>query len=195
MDEAATYREMDQRKEHRCAWTPLMRAANAGDEAAYKRVLAGIAPVLRAQIRNGLLRTGAGADEVEDILQETLLAIHLKRHTWREAEPFTPWMRAIARNKLIDALRRRGSRYDLPIDDFSDVLAAPEEERPLSAAETGRMLGMIDGRPREVVQAIAFDGLTARETATHLGMTEGAVRVALHRGIAALSKAFRKQDR
>jgi RNA polymerase sigma-70 factor (ECF subfamily) len=186
---------MDQRKQQHCPWTPLMRAANAGDEAAYKRLLAGIAPVLRAQIRNGLLRTGMGAGEVEDILQETLLAIHLKRHTWRETEPFSPWMRAIARNKLIDSLRRRGGRVDLPIEDYSDTLAAPEEERPLSTLETDRMLGVIEGRSRAVVQAIALDGLSARETATRLGMTEGAVRVALHRGLGALSKAFRKQDR
>jgi RNA polymerase sigma-70 factor, ECF subfamily len=186
---------MDQRKDQDCPWTPLMRAANAGDEAAYRKALTGIAPVLRAQIRRGLLRVGRGAEDVEDILQETLLAIHLKRHTWRDSEPFSPWMRAVARNKLIDALRRRGGRFDLPIDDFSDTLAAPEEERPLSPAETDRMLGMIDGRPREVVQAIAVDGLTTREAAARLSMTEGAVRVALHRGIGALSKAFRKQDR
>jgi RNA polymerase sigma-70 factor (ECF subfamily) len=186
---------MDQRNEQRCPWTPLMRAANAGDEAAYRRVLAGIAPVLRAQIRSGLLRVGRGTDDVEDVLQETLLAIHLKRHTWRESEPFSPWMRAIARNKLIDALRRRGGRFDMPIEDFSDTLAAPEEERPLSTMETERMLGMIAGRSREVVQAIAVDGLTTREAATRLDMTEGAVRVALHRGIHALSKAFRKHDR
>lgn len=172
-----------------------MRAANKGDAAAYRRVLEGIAPLLRAQIRSNLLRTGAGVEDVEDILQETLLAIHLKRHTWREAEPFTPWMRAIARHKLIDALRRRGSRVALPIEDFSETLAAPEEERPPSPAETDRMLGMIDGRPREVVEAVALRGLTTQETASRLGMTEGAVRVALHRGIKALAEAFRKQDR
>jgi RNA polymerase sigma-70 factor (ECF subfamily) len=195
MNDSTPYREMDQRKEQHCPWTPLMRAANRGDEAAYRRVLQGIAPVLRAQIRSGLLRMSAGVDDTEDILQDALLAIHLKRHTWREDEPFSPWMRAIARNKLIDTLRRRGGRYDLPIEDFSETLAAPEEERPLSQVETDRMLGMIDGRSREVVQAIAFDGLNTREAAAHLGITEGAVRVALHRGVTALAKAFRKQDR
>jgi RNA polymerase sigma-70 factor (ECF subfamily) len=186
---------MDQRKDQDCPWTPLMRAANSGDEAAYRRVLAGIAPVLRSQIRRGLSRVGRGAEETEDILQETLLAIHTKRHTWRDTEPFTPWMRAIARNKLIDCLRRRGGRFDVPIDAFAETLAAPEEDRMLSSAETDRILGMIEGRSREVVQAVAFDGMTTREVALHLDMTEGAVRVALHRGITALAKAFRKQGR
>jgi RNA polymerase sigma-70 factor (ECF subfamily) len=186
---------MDQREGQNCIWTPLMRAANAGDGAAYKRVLEGIAPILRAQIRSVLKRAGADIEDVEDIVQETLLAIHLKRHTWRQDEPFTPWMRAIARHKLIDALRRRGRRINLPIDDFEATLAAPQEERPLSPQEAGRMLSLIDGRPREVVEAIAFDGLTAQEAASRLGMSEGAVRVALHRGISALSKAFGKQTR
>jgi RNA polymerase sigma-70 factor (ECF subfamily) len=186
---------MDQREQHDCAWAQLMRAANAGDAPAYRRLLESIAPVLRAQIRNGLSRTVANTEEAEDILQETLLAIHLKRHTWRETEPFSPWMHAIARHKLIDALRRRGRRFDLPIDNMSEMLAAPEEKRPLSPAETDRMLGMLAGRPRDVVKAIAFGGLTTRETASRLGITEGAVRVALHRGISALAKIFQMPDK
>jgi RNA polymerase sigma-70 factor, ECF subfamily len=186
---------MDQRKGQDCAWTPLMRAANAGDGAAYRRVLEGIAPVLRAQIRSLLKRTGSDVEDAEDILQETLLAIHLKRHSWRQDEPFTPWMRAIARHKLIDALRRRGRRIAVPIEYFAETLAAPEEERPLSPVEADRMLSMIDGRPREVVKAVAFGGLTTQEAASRLGMSEGAVRVSLHRGISALSKALQKQTR
>lgn len=172
-----------------------MRAANAGDEAAYARLLAGIAPQLRGQIRRGLTRMGAPAADVEDILQETLLAIHLKRHTWKETEAFAPWMRAIARNKMIDSLRRRGRRVDLPIEDFNDILAAPEEEPTLGKlAEADRMLNAINGRSREVVQAIAIDGLSTKEAASRLGVSEGAVRVALHRGLATLAQAFRKQE-
>jgi RNA polymerase sigma-70 factor, ECF subfamily len=185
---------MDQLKDADCRWAELMRAANAGDEAAYARLLAGIAPPLRGQIRRGLARAGAPAADVEDILQETLLAIHLKRHTWKETEAFAPWMRAIARNKMIDSLRRRGRHIDLPIEDFDDILAAPEEEPMLAPAEADRMLSTINGRSREVVQAIAIEGLSTREVASRLGVSEGAVRVALHRGLAALAQAFRKLE-
>lgn len=185
---------MDQLKHADCPWAALMRAANAGDETAYARLLAGIAPQLRGQIRRGLTRMGAATADVEDILQETLLAIHLKRHTWKETEAFAPWMRAIARNKTIDSLRRRGRRVDLPIEDFNDILAAPEEEPTLGAAEADKMLNAINGRSREVVQAIAIDGLSTREAASRLGVSEGAVRVALHRGLAALAQAFRKLE-
>jgi RNA polymerase sigma-70 factor, ECF subfamily len=190
---AATYGEMDQAKTPDCPWAGLMRAANGGDEAVYARLLAGIAPLLRGQIRRGLTRMGASAADVEDILQETLLAIHLKRHTWKETEAFTPWMRAIARNKLIDNLRRRGRHIDLPIEDFNEILAAPEEE-PIHAqlAEADKMLNTIDGRSREVVRAIAIDGLSTKEAASRIGVSEGAVRVALHRGLTALARTFRK---
>ena len=66
-------------------------------------------------------------------MQETLIAIHLKRHTWIETEPFGPWMRAIARHKFIDALRRRGRRVHVPIEDFENLLVA-EDDKPADAA-------------------------------------------------------------
>ena len=94
-----------------------MRQALEGDEAAYRRLLAGVAQRLRVQLRARLARWGASDVEAEDVVQETLLAIHLKRHTWNRVERFEPWLAAVARNKLIDALRRRGRRVELPIED------------------------------------------------------------------------------
>jgi RNA polymerase sigma-70 factor (ECF subfamily) len=175
-------------------WADLMRASNRGDAGAYKRLLDEIAPALRRVIQRDVTRAGLGGADAEDILQETLLAVHLKRHTWRESDAFTPWLRAIARNKLIDSLRRRGRRIDVPIDDFSDTLAAPEKREELSPAEAGKILGMINGRARQVVEAVAIEGLSAREAASRLGLSEGAVRVALHRGLSALAQAFRDQE-
>jgi RNA polymerase sigma-70 factor (ECF subfamily) len=186
---------MDQKTDQDSHWAMLMRAASAGDGTAYKRLLEAIAPVLRGVIQRGLTRAGLPTGDAEDILQETLLAIHLKRHTWRDTEPFTPWIRAIARNKLVDALRRRGRSVAVPIDDFLDSLAAPEDEERLSAAETDKVLGLIEGRPREVVRTIAVEGLSTREAAMRLGMSEGAVRVALHRGLSALAKGLRDRER
>ena len=86
-----------------------MRAANRGDAVAYARLLASLTPVLRGLARQSLSRTRLESD-FEDVVQETLLAIHLKRHTWDETRPFGPWVRAIIRHKLIDAARRRGFR-------------------------------------------------------------------------------------
>jgi RNA polymerase sigma-70 factor (ECF subfamily) len=176
-------------------WADLMRAASKGDEPAYRRLLEEIAPALRSLVTQGLRRSGMSPDDAEDIVQETLLSIHLKRHTWRENEPFSPWMRAIARNKLIDNLRRRGRATHLPLDDYSEFLAAPEEQQKLSSGETSKMLSALNGRSRQVVEAIAVEGLDAREAARRLGMSEGAIRVALHRGLTTLAHAFRDVER
>lgn len=172
----------------------LMRSANAGDAAAYRRLLQGIAPALRAMIQSGLARHGLDRGEAEDVLQETLLAIHLKRQTWREEEPFLPWVRAIARNKLIDALRRRGRAASVPIDDFLETLAAPEPESAPTAAEADKVLGCLGGRSRQVVRAMAVDGLSTQEVAERLAMSEGAVRVALHRGLSVLARVWKERE-
>src|SRR4051812_23858482 len=99
-----------------------MRSAIAGDGAAYHRLLKAITPVLRAAARRGLARAGQPVDQSEDIVQDVLLAVHLKRHTWDSSAPFAPWLFAIARNKLIDALRRRGRRGFGNIGDFAGTI-------------------------------------------------------------------------
>jgi len=174
-------------------WTGLMRAALKGDEGAYQRLLKGIAPVLRALSRRGLARAGQAVDQAEDIVQEILLAVHLKRHTWDADAPFAPWLFAIARNKLIDALRRRGRRIFVDIDDFAETLAdEPVAEAP-STREVATQLASLPARQRDVLQSIAVDSSSIKDTAQKLAMSEGAVRVALHRGLASLTARLREK--
>lgn len=175
-------------------WANWMRAANAGDAEAYRILLQQLAPFLRTIIARGFARSGAGSADVEDVVQETLLAIHLKRQTWNEGEPLRPWVRAIARNKLIDNLRRRGRRVNVPIEDFLDTLPAEQPAQSLSARDAEKLLEAINGRQREVVRAISVEGLSTREAAQRFGISEGAVRIALHRGLAALAAAYREQE-
>jgi len=171
-------------------WGVLMRAANGGDTAAYNRLLTSLAPAIRAVARRGLGRAGFAVEEAEDVVQETLLAIHLKRHTWDASLPLGPWVRAIARNKLIDAMRRRGRRDHVPIDDVIDTLASDAAEPTPIPGRLDEHLQSLPDRQQSVVRAISLDGASIRETATRLNMSEGAVRVALHRGLAALSVKF-----
>jgi RNA polymerase sigma-70 factor, ECF subfamily len=177
--------------EREVEWAGLMRAANAGDQAAYARLLSGLAPLLRAAARRGLARAGKTDSDAEDIVQETLLAIHLKRHTWDAAAPILPWIYAITRYKLVDALRRRGRASHVPIDDFADILPADAGGRDSVSGEVERHLPGLPPRQRDVVRAVAIEGQTAREAAARLAMSEGAVRVALHRGLAALAAKLR----
>ena len=174
-------------------WTDLMRSANAGDNSAYHRLLRAVTPVLRAAARRGLARAGQPVDQSEDIVQDILLAVHLKRHTWDANAPFAPWLFAIARNKLIDALRRRGRRIFVNIDDFSETLPGEAAEETVPPTEVAAHLNNLPKRQRDVLQSIAVDSVSIKDTAAKLSMTEGAVRVALHRGLTNLATKLRSE--
>lgn len=162
----------------------LMRAAIAGDEKAYVDFLQRAACLVRGFVRRRIVRGGV---DPEDIVQETLLAVHIKRHTWRQDAPVTPWLYAIANYKLIDAFRRRGRRVEIEIGEIAETHSVPETET-INDREVGRALGTLAPGQRSVVAAISVGGRSIRETAKNLGMSETAVRVALHRGLAAIAR-------
>jgi RNA polymerase sigma-70 factor (ECF subfamily) len=169
-------------------WAVLMRAARAGDGVAYERCLREMTRALRPLVRRGLDRAGGNPAELEDVVQDILIAVHLKRHTWDDSRPIAPWIAGIARYKIIDSLRRRGNRTSLPIEDFADILAAEDEPQTVSERDVARSLEALPDGQRNVVQAIALGGASIAETAQKYKMSEGAVRVALHRGLGALAK-------
>jgi RNA polymerase sigma-70 factor (ECF subfamily) len=163
----------------------LLRAANRGDARAYEGFLRAVAPIVRGVARSR--GAGLGPEECEDIVQETLLAIHQKRHTWREDMAVRPWLYAIVRHKVVDAFRARGRRVQVPVEDFSETLAAPEGVDPTERSDVERVIGRLDPRSARIVRAIGLDGASVAETAGALAMTEGAVRVALHRAMRKLA--------
>lgn len=171
-----------------------MRAGLSGDSAAYRRLLTALAPPLRAFSRRLFARAGLDAGEAEDAVQETLLALHLKRQTWDPATPLEPWLYAIARHKVVDAIRRRGRKSEVPIDGLEDLLASPAEDDSFGQADARRMTATLRGREREVVEAVCLEDTSIREVGTRFAMSEGAVRVALHRGLKRLADAFRSEE-
>lgn len=180
----------ERKPSHEDEWSRLMRLALDGDQVAYKTLLAALVPHVRVRVRHVLARSGRGQAEVEDIVQETLLAVHLKRATWDRSMPLTPWLNAVTRHKTIDLLRRVGARGEVDLDDAVETLAAPEEggERQL---DVHRMLSALDGRQRQIVEQVSLAGRSAAEVGGQLGMSEGAVRVALHRALKKLARTFK----
>jgi RNA polymerase sigma-70 factor (ECF subfamily) len=168
----------------------LLIAAIAGEERAYAEFLRRVAALVRGFAAR---RAIDGQPDPEDVVQETLLAIHLKRHTWQADRPVLPWVFGIARFKLVDALRRRGRRVEIDIDEIAESLAAPMVE-VANEREIGKALDALSPGQRSVVAAISVDGRSIAETATALGMNETAVRVALHRGLAAIAKKFGRTE-
>lgn len=173
-------------------WAVRMRAALAGDEATYRRLLEEIGRSVRAMARGAFARSRSGDADVEDVVQETLLAIHLKRDTWDGGMKLGPWVGAIARHKIIDALRRRGARQFAPIDDFEAVIPAPEGDDPHDLSDADRLIGQLPARQQDIVRSISLQGQSIAATAKRLSMSEGAVRVALHRALKSLAAAWRR---
>lgn len=172
-------------------WADWMRGAIGGDTQAYNRFLVAVAPHLRAMARRRCEQFGAPAGEAEDVMQEVLLAVHLKRGTWDPAKPIGPWLSAIVRNKMIDSLRRRGRRVVVPIEDVIDVLEAEQASDGLDRLDAEQLLRRLKNPQQDIVRSISLQGASIRDTADRLKMTEGAVRVALHRALKALATLYR----
>ncbi len=165
-----------------------MERSLQGDARAYEQLLALLTVGLRGVVRR---RAHAAAIDIEDIVQEALLALHLKRGTWAKGTPLAPWIAAIARNKVVDALRRRGQHSEVSFDDLAEALVSDSEDNVEYAHELTDMLAKLNVRQRDVVRAVSLEGYSAREAAERLQMSEGAVRVTLHRSLKALAAMFR----
>jgi RNA polymerase sigma-70 factor (ECF subfamily) len=176
--------------EKETAFKRLLLAALAGDEASYRSFLGDVAGYLRGWAQGALKRAGRSPAEAEDIVQETLIAIHTKRHTWDSSQAVGPWLHGIARHKLIDALRKRTGHDHLSMDDFAEVIPAPSAQHELAGSDITRMIASLPPRQARIVEAIIVDGQRTVDVAVALNMNEGAVRVALHRALKTLSRTF-----
>ena len=164
----------------------------AGDAPAYHACLAELSAHLRAFLRR---RLAGLPDEVEDLVQETLLAVHNQRHTYDAGQPLTAWVYAIARYKLVDLLRRRAARDALndPLDDEIDLFAASDTEAADARRDVVRLLERLPDRQRLPIIHMKLEGLSVVETARITGMSESAVKVGVHRGLKALAAMIRDE--
>lgn len=176
-------------------WAQLLLAANAGDGQAYARFLHAVTPVIRGIVR--ARGRSLPPDQHEDIVQDVLLGLHLKRHTWREDAPVRPWVYAIARYKVIDAFRKRGAAIHLPIDDYSDILPAAAEADPVTLrddkTEVERLIGHLDPRSAEIVRAVGLREESQAMVGERLQMTPTHLRVVLHRAMKRLATLAGKE--
>jgi RNA polymerase sigma-70 factor (ECF subfamily) len=167
----------------------LMDDAQRGDAAAYARLLTTLATYLRAFFRRRLSRD---PDSVEDLVQETLLAIHNQRHTYEAGALFTPWLHAIARYKLIDHLRRGAARREepLPAEDHSAVLEDEAAEAPTARRDVLKLLATLPAHFRLPIEHVKLEGLSIEEAAVRTGMSISAVKIGIHRGMKALARGL-----
>lgn len=174
----------------------LMIAALEGDAEAHRQLLSSLGARLRAYFKSRLKRIDRSATEAEDLVQEVLIAIHTRRHTYDRSQLLTPWVYAIARYKFIDYLRRsRASMNDIAIESAGEVMAHDDHEAIESGLDLERLLARISPKMRQAIQHVKLDGLSVREAAQRSGMSESSVKVSVHRGLKTVARLIRKDRR
>lgn len=169
---------------------PLWLLAQAGDEAAYRRALRIAAARLRGYFGRRLREP---AHEVEDLVQETLLALHLQRGTYDERLPVTAWLHGIARHKLVDHWRRHGrpgARAE-PLDDLPEALHPAVESDAATLRDLLGLLARLPAAQRDAIADTKLEGLSVAEAARRRGASESAIKVQVHRGLQRLSRLVR----
>ena len=166
-------------------------AALGGDAAAYESSLRELAAMLRGYYRR---RLASLPDEVEDLVQETLIAVHNQRHTYDPGQPLSAWVHAIAKYKYVDLLRRRAGRDALndPLDDDVDAFAVSDHEAADAKRDLRKLLATLPDRHRRPIECVKIEGLSVAEAALRTGMSESAVKVGIHRGLKALAALIRR---
>jgi RNA polymerase sigma-70 factor, ECF subfamily len=163
-----------------------------GDAQAYHAFLKALGDHLRAFFRKRLARL---PDEVEDLVQESLLAIHNQRHTYDAAQPLTAWVHAIAKYKLIDLLRRRRDTVTAATDwdDEEGLLASSDSDATEARRDLAKLLALLPDRQRLPIVHVKLNGFSVAEAARLTGMSESAVKVGVHRGLKALAAKIRSR--
>ena len=154
--------------------------------------------MLRRLIRARLAKFGLGVGETEDVVQEILIGLHGKRHTWDDTRPFMPWLYTITRYKFIDTARRlsreSARRVNITMEEMAEIFAAPTEDLDRTLADIDHHLADLPQGQRQVVRALALDGATVRATAEQLRTSEGSVRVLYHRALRRLMARAGRDD-
>jgi RNA polymerase sigma-70 factor (ECF subfamily) len=168
----------------------LVQRSFDGDQAAYREFLKSLRELLRAYLRRQLFRLGRAECDAEDIVQEVLLAIHTKWHTYDRNMPVTAWVYAIARYKLIDFLRRttNGSR-DLSLDDIEETASIDGAEID-TAISVKTLIAALSDKLRRPIELVRLNGLSVKEASAVTGLSESAVKNNIHRGVKAMARAF-----
>ncbi|WP_454692384.1 sigma-70 family RNA polymerase sigma factor [Achromobacter aloeverae] len=165
----------------------LFLAALDGDAKAYQAFLHALGQHVRAFLRRRLDRW---PDDVEDVVQEVLIAVHNGRHTYAVDQPLTAWAYAIARYKMIDHLRSRSAyeKTHLPLDDQAEMFSGSDEETTHARRDIMVLLEQLPDRQRLPIVHVKLHGLSVAETVALTGLSESAVKVGIHRGLKALAK-------
>jgi RNA polymerase sigma factor (sigma-70 family) len=167
-------------------WGGLMAAAQAGHGGAYRRLLEEVRHWLQRYMSRRL-----PSSLVEDTVQEVLIAIHEKRHTYDPRRPFQPWLVAVARYKWIDTLRRMNRGLGAVLSE--DLAVGDHENEVMNAELLERLMAALKPAQADVIRLVKIQGYSIEEASIRTRQSSSLVKVNIHRGLARLSKIVEKQ--
>ena len=183
---------VDQRTEDDIRLGELMRRTQSGDADAYLCLLQEVTP----RVRDIVARRGRGRStaDLEDLVQDVLLSVHVARATYDPRRPFVPWLLAIARHRLADGARRfaRRDAREVRVENLDVTFSSPATNSTVDeSARTVDLLQAMEALPvkqREAIQLLKLEELSLKEAAVVTGTSVGALKVATHRAMATLRR-------
>ncbi len=167
----------------------LMLQGLNGDAVAHRQLLAELAGHLRGFYAR---RLGGDSSDAEDLVQETLIAVHTRRESYDPSKPFTAWAFAMARYKMIDHFRRRRMWAAVPIEGIEGLFATDDSEGVTATLDLERLMAGLPAKQREVLRSVKIEGLSVAEAAQRSGLSSANVKVSIHRGIKKLMSRVRE---
>lgn len=166
----------------------LMLASLDGDASAYRRLLADLTQHLRPYFLRRL--SAAHQSHAEDLVQETLLAIHSRRMTYDRNRPFTSWLHAVAHHKFVDHVRRHAIRPTVHLDDDAPIFASDDSANAADRLDVETVLTEVPARTADLIRQTRIEGASVAEAAARHNMSETAAKVSIHRGLKTLMGKF-----
>jgi RNA polymerase sigma-70 factor (ECF subfamily) len=162
----------------------------AGDQAAHRAFLTEAAGLLRAYFRN---RLRGAPEDAEDLVQETLVALHTRRDSYDPAYPLTAWMYAIARYRLIDHLRRQKHRNHASLDGLDVGDGDPEYEASDARHDVRVLLDKLPEKQRTAIRLVKLEEKSVREASSLTGLSESDIKISIHRGLKTLMRLMAQE--
>lgn len=169
----------------------LMLRGLDGDGGAHRQLLAGLAVLLRRYYARAMRRNPS---DVEDLVQECLIAVHTRRESYDRSQLFTPWLFAIARYKKIDHYRRGQLRATAPLEDVELTFGLDDSDAIEAGLDLEHLLSELPERERDAIRHVKLEGRSVTEAAELGGITESYVKVSIHRGLKKLMARVRNSE-
>ncbi|WP_337846353.1 sigma-70 family RNA polymerase sigma factor [Sphingomonas sp.] len=166
----------------------LMIASQAGDSRAYTVLLTEVQLWLERYFRR---RVAPG--QLDDLVQDVLLAVHAKRATWDETRAFLPWLAAIARYRWVDHLRRVYRTAEDALED-QDSAEDSDEDAVLARMSLERLFVHLPPGQCAAIELVRIKGLSVAEAAERSGQSESLIKVNIHRGLRKLATLVEEAD-